>query len=188
MKELIGEYYGTRTRRVTGVFIAGNFAFFAALLGAMFYLRWASDEWPAPFHFASLLMVSAMTMFALCASATVAVGAHAAKFDDREPAVRWIAIAITSWIVFLFLEIVEWVRLVFMEHLGPDTSFGSTFLLLTGTHFLAASLCIGWFTYVVVDVKKRDVLAAAMYSHFLNLWWLVLVVTLYFMNFTFDGL
>jgi heme/copper-type cytochrome/quinol oxidase subunit 3 len=41
---------------------------------------------------------------------------------------------------------------------------------------------------VVVDVRKRDALAAAMYSHFLNLWWLVLVVTLYLMNFTFDGL
>jgi heme/copper-type cytochrome/quinol oxidase subunit 3 len=78
--------------------------------------------------------------------------------------------------------------LVFLVHLGPDTSFGSTYLLLTGTHWLAAALCVGWFTYVVADVRKRDALAAAMYSHFLNLWWLVLVVTLYLMNFTFDGL
>jgi cytochrome aa3-600 menaquinol oxidase subunit 3 len=188
MKNLLGEYYETRARRVTGIFIAGNFAFFAALLCVMFYLRWASEEWPSPFHFASLLMVSGMTMFSLVASAAMAVGAKAARLDDREPAVRWIAIAITCWLVFLFLEIVEWVRLVFMEHLGPDTSFGSTFLMLTGTHWLAASLCVGWFTYVVADVKNRDVLAAAMYSHFLNLWWLVLVVTLYLMNFTFDGL
>jgi cytochrome aa3-600 menaquinol oxidase subunit 3 len=181
-------YFETRTRRATGILIAGNFAFFAALLAVMFYLRWASEEWPAPFHFASLLMISGMTMFSLVASATMAVGAKAAELEDREPAVRWIAIAITCWLVFLFLEIVEWVRLVLLVHLGPDTSFGSTYLLLTGTHWLAAALCVGWFTYVVVDVRKRDALAAAMYSHFLNLWWLVLVVTLYLMNFTFDGL
>ena len=188
MREAIAEYYGTRTRRVTGLFIAGNFAFFAALLAAMIYLRWVSEEWPTPFHFASLLMVGAMTMFSLCGSATMAIAARAAKLDDREPAVRWIAIAISSWFVFLFLEIVEWVRLVYLESLGPGTSFGGTFLLLTGTHWLAACLCIGWFTYVAIDVKNRDVLAAAMYSHFLNFWWIVLVFALYFSNANLQGI
>jgi heme/copper-type cytochrome/quinol oxidase subunit 3 len=47
MKEAIAEYFGNRTRRVTGLFIAGNLAFFLALLAAMFYLRWVSEEWPA---------------------------------------------------------------------------------------------------------------------------------------------
>ncbi|HVW85963.1 MAG TPA: hypothetical protein VHB50_14840 [Bryobacteraceae bacterium] len=182
MIEAISQYYSTRTRRVTGLFILANLAFFAALLAVMFYLRWASEEWPQPFHFPSLLMVTAMTMFSLCASVTMAVGAHAAKLEDTEPAVRWIAIAITCWFVFLFLEIVEWVRLVYLEKLGPDTSFGGTFLLLTGTHWLAAALCAGWFTRVATDVKKHDPIAAAMYSHFLNLWWIVLVITLYLIN------
>jgi heme/copper-type cytochrome/quinol oxidase subunit 3 len=187
MKEAIAEYYETRTRRITGVCIAANLAFFAVLLAAMFYLRWVSEEWPVPFHFASLLMAAAMTMFALCASATMAVGARAARLNDIEPAVRWIAIAISSWFVFLFLEIVEWVRLVYLEHLGPGTSFGSTFLLLTGTHWFAAALCVGWFTVVATDVRRHDVLAAAMYSHFLNFWWLVLVFCLYFANANLDG-
>lgn len=187
MREAIAEYYETRARRVTGLFIAANFAFFAVLLAVMFYLRWVSEEWPTPFHFASLLMVAAMTMFSLCASITMAIAAKAAKAGQIEPAVRWIAIAICSWFVFLFLEIVEWVRLVYLEHLGMDTSFGSTFLLLTGTHWLCATLCIGWFTYVATDVRKRDVLAAAMYSHFLNVWWLVLVFCLYFLNANLEG-
>jgi len=54
-------------------------------------------------------------------------------------AVRWIAIV--SWLVFLFLEIAEWVGLVYLERLGPDTSFGWTFLMLTGSHWIAAALC-----------------------------------------------
>jgi len=118
----------------------------------------------------------------------MAIGAHAAKINETEPAVRWIAIAISCWFVFLFLEIVEWVRLVYLEGLGPDTSFGSTFLLLTGTHWVAAALCIGWFTYAAVDVRRRDVLAPAMYSHFLNFWWIVLVFALYFTNADLGGL
>lgn len=189
MTPIVAEYFSTRPRRLTALFIAGNIPFFAALLGVMFYLRWVSEEWPTPFHFASLLMVSALTMFGLCASVTVAIGARAAQTENStEPAVRWIAIAISSWFIFLFLEIVEWVRLVYLERLGPDTSFGSTFLALTGTHWIAATGCLGWFCYVAANVKKRDILAAALYSHFLNLWWLVLVVTLYFFNADIQGI
>jgi|SRR5665213_883603 len=184
----IAEYFETRARRVTGLFIVGNFVFFLALLVAMFYLRWVSEEWPTPFHFPSLLMVAAMTMFSVCGSATMAVGASASKMENTEPAVRWIAIAISSWMVFLFLEIVEWVRLVYLEELGPGTSFGSTFLMLTGTHWIAAALCCGWFTRVATNVKKHDAFAAALYSHFLNAWWLVLVFCLYFLNADLQGL
>ena len=188
MRAALTEYFITRSRRIAWLVIAANFMLFATLLAVMFYLRWVSEEWPAPFHFGSLLMVGAMTMFSLCGSVTMAIAAKATRLDDIEPAVRWIAIAISSWFVFLFLEIVEWVRLVYLENLGPHTSFGATFLMLTGTHWLAATLCIGWFTYVAVDVKQRDVLAAAMYSHFLNFWWIVLIFALYFSNATLEGI
>jgi heme/copper-type cytochrome/quinol oxidase subunit 3 len=182
-------YLATRERRLTALFIAGNFAFFAALLGVMFYLRSSSADWPVPFHFASLLMVSALTMFSLCASVTAAVADRAARLEPAsEPAVRWMAIAISCWFLFLFLEIVEWVRLVFLEGLGPHTNFGATFLALTGTHWIAATGCVGWFCYVAADVKKRDIPAAALYSHFLNAWWIVLVITLYFFNADIQGI
>ena len=71
MRSHITIYYATRTRRGTLWIIAANAAFFAALLTVMFYLRWASEAWPSPFHFASLLMVTGLTMFGLAASATV---------------------------------------------------------------------------------------------------------------------
>ena len=190
---MIGRYFAsylaTRARRLTAIFILGNLAFFAALLGTMFYLRLASLDWPVPFHFASMLMVSALTMFALCGSVTVAISDWAARTEaSSEPAVRWIAIAISSWFLFLFLEIVEWVRLVYLEFLGPHSQFGATFLALTGTHWAAATGCVGWFCYAAADVKKRDILAAALYSHFLCAWWMVLVVALYFFNADIQGI
>jgi heme/copper-type cytochrome/quinol oxidase subunit 3 len=185
----LATYLETRERRLTALFIVGNFAFFAALLAGMFYLRSVSQEWPRPFHFASLLMVAALTMFSLCASVTAAIGAHAARTEPTsEPAVRWLAISISCWFVFLFLEIVEWVRLVYLEQLGPRTLFGGTYLLLTCTHWIAATACLGWLCYVAADVKHRDILAAALYSHFLSLWWIVLVITVYFFNADIQGI
>lgn len=189
MTTYITQFAATRPRRLTGLFIAANFAFFAALLGVMFYLKATSLDWPVPFHFASLLMVTALTMFNICGSVTLTIADHAAKSEEKsEPAVRWVAIAICSWFVFLFLEIVEWVRLVFIEDLGPHTPFGLTFLALTGAHWVAATGCLGWFCYVAADVKKRDILAAALYSYFLNAWWMVLVFTLYFLNADLQGI
>jgi len=189
MSPYITQYVATRPRRLTALFIAANFAFFASMLGVMFYLRWRSFDWPVPFHFASMLMVTALTMFSLCGSVTITIGERAARTEpSSEPAVRWIAIAISSWFFFLFLEIVEWVRLVFIENLGPHTTFGATFLVLTGSHWVAATGCLGWFCFVAADVKRRDILAAALYSYFLNLWWIVLVITLYIFNADIQGI
>ena len=184
VKTHITVYYGTRTRRGTLWIIAAHAAFFAALLAVMFYLRWISEAWPAPFHFASLLMVTALTLFALSGSATLEMAVRAAKLNDQEPAVRWIAVGIASWLTFLFLEVVEWVRLIYLLRLGPDTAFGATYLALMGAHWLAACACVCWMTYVANDTRRRDIVAVALYSHFLNLLWFVLVVTVYLSNAT----
>jgi heme/copper-type cytochrome/quinol oxidase subunit 3 len=187
MSEYLAQYFATRTRRSTLWIIAAHTAFFAALLAVMFYLRWASEAWPTPFHFASLLMVAALTMFAVAGSATLEVATRAVKFNDQEPAVRWIAIAITCWLTFLFLEVVEWVRLIYLVQLGPRTAFGGTYLALTGAHWIAVCACVSWMTVAVSDTRKRDVVAVAMYSHFLNLLWIVLVFTLYLTNANLEG-
>lgn len=188
VNRILQEHVATRTRRAALMVVAANFVFFAALLAVMFYLRATAADWPAPFHFASLLMVGAMTMFSLCGSVTIAIGARAVALYEIEPAVRWVAIAIASWITFLFLEIVEWVRLIYLVGYGPHTVFGATYLALTGTHWLAVSGCVCWMTFVAVDVRRRDVLAAALYSHFLNFWWLVLLFCLYLPNANLQGL
>src|SRR6202167_3845835 len=187
MKAYITVYYATRPRRGTLWIIAANAAFFAALLAVMFYLRWIAEAWPSPFHFASLIMVAALTMFAVSGSVTMEIAARAAKLKDQEPAVRWIAVGIATWLTFLFLEIVEWVRLVYLVGLGPKTAFGGTFLALTGAHWLAVCACVSWMTVVASNTRRRDVVAVAMYSHFLNLLWIVLVFTLYFTNANLEG-
>ena len=188
LRDLASDYSATRARRNALIAIAATFAIFSALLGAMFYLRSASAQWPEPFHFASLLMAGAMTMFSLCASLTVAIGARALSPAEIEPAVRWVAIAIACWLTFQFLEVVEWTRLVYLVGLGPRTAFGGSYLALTASHWLAISACVCWMTYVAVDIRHRDVLAPAMYSHFLNLWWIVLLFALYFPNATLRGI
>jgi heme/copper-type cytochrome/quinol oxidase subunit 3 len=182
VRDHLSVYHATRTRRSTLWIIVGNAGFFGALLAVMFYLRWVSEAWPSPFHFASLIMVTALTMFSIAASWTLEVASRALNAEDVEPAVRWVAVGIACWLTFLFLEVVEWVRLVYLVQLGPRTAFGGTYLALMGTHWIAACACVCWMTFVASDVRKRDILAVAMYSHFLNVVWLVLLFCVYFSN------
>ena len=179
----VAAYFATRQRRITGLVGVATLAFFGVFLFALQYTRWNSSDWPTPFHFPSMLMAVALAMFALCGSVTVVVAEVAARDKtDLEPARRWMAIAVTSWFLFLFLEVVEWVHLVYVEQLGPYTQFGSVFLALTGVHYLAATCCMVWLGIAAARVERRDLLAPALYSHFLNLWWIVIVVTVYFPN------
>jgi cytochrome aa3-600 menaquinol oxidase subunit 3 len=183
---IIAEYTATTARQRTLKLIGFIFAFFAVLVAVMFYVKATSPNWPAadspPFEFGSLLMIFAMAMSAICASVTMAVGGNSAAQGKADEAERWVAIAIASWLIFLFLEIVEWVRMVYLLELGPKTAFGGTFLLITGAHWLAVIACGIWFTFVVADVRRRDILAAALYSHFLVIWWIVIIVLVYLPN------
>ncbi|MBV8816930.1 MAG: hypothetical protein JO022_01165 [Acidobacteriaceae bacterium] len=188
MRAGIAHLYGTKARRGTLAFLAANTAFFAALLGVYFYLESSSPIWPTPFHFPSLLMAAAMTMFSLCGSVTAAISARVVETGDAEAPVRWLALGISSWLIFMFLEIIEWVRLVYIEQLGPHTPFGQLFLALTGAHWISAGFCVMWLMYVIADMRSRDVIAATLYSHFLNIVWLVFFVVLYMMNADIAGL
>ncbi len=188
IQEYLRRYRATRARRAAILVSAACGVFFAALLGAMFYLRAAAADWPSPFHFPSLLMVFGLTIAGFAASATFEMGSRAAELPDKEPAIRWIAVGIATWLTFLFLEVVEWVRLIWLVKLGPETTFGGTFLALTGAHAVVVACCVAWMTWAASDTRRRDILAPAILSHFLALVWLILVIALYLPNSDLEGL
>jgi len=178
----LSDYAATPARRRTLALIAVQFLIYAALMVWMFHVRSTASDWPVPFEFGSLLMVFAMASGGVCASITMVVADDRARKGEGEESVRWIAIAISAWLVFLFLETVEWVRIIYLVELGPNTAFGSTYLAITGAHWIAVIACVVWFTFCITNVRKRDILASALYSTFLAIWWIVIIFLVYFPN------
>jgi heme/copper-type cytochrome/quinol oxidase subunit 3 len=105
----ISDYAATPARRRTLIAIAINSLLFAALMVWMFRVRATSPEWPIPFQFGSFLIVFAMAGGGICGSITMAIADNRARNEEAEESVRWIAIAISAWLTFIFLEAVEWV-------------------------------------------------------------------------------
>lgn len=192
MTAVISSFYATKFRRGILLVCVAHAMFFAALFLTYFWLKAgiesAGKDWPNPFHFGSLLMIFAMSMFTVCASVTAGISAYMVKFEDRDPPVRWMAIAVACWLVFMFLELVEWARLIFIVNLGLHTTFGQIFLALTAAHWMCAFVCAMWLAVVASNPHRRDPVAASLYSHFLNLLWLAMVLVLYLGNADLDGL
>ncbi len=180
----LGTLASTHSQQTMLVFLFADAVMSASFYAAFLYLRRMSPSWPVAFHFPSSLMAAAMTMFAVAASVTVQVAAHAAKQRDDSLAVRSVAAAIAGWLVFLFLEAIEWTRLI----LGGVTLrsnpwrvplFGASFYTLTGFHILHVIVGLVYLMLVAWRIRKYDVGACALYVHYVNLTWLILFPSLY---------
>lgn len=182
MTAILARYTATRARRTSLMIGAAGLMVFIALFVVHFYLRAAAEEWPKAFSFPSLVLALALTSFAISSSVTCEIGAHALAQGDHLPAIRWLAISIVTWGTFAFVGIVEWVRVVFMLNLDWHTSFGASYLSIVITHWFGVCACALWLAIVAAKIKEHDILAVALFSHFLNLVWLATLVLIYFPN------
>ncbi|MEO7143556.1 MAG: cytochrome c oxidase subunit 3 [Bryobacteraceae bacterium] len=172
----------TRTQQAVLIFICADFVMFASFYAAYIYLRHLTPVWPTAFHFPSGLMGVAMTMFLLAGSVLAAV---AARQKDEVVIVRCLAAAVVVWLSFIFVEAVEWVRLIMEEGVTFRSNpwnvpvFGASFYLMSGFHVLHVIAGIVYLTVVAVRIRKYDVGACALYVHFVNVMWLILFPTIY---------
>ncbi len=174
----------TRTQQSMLVFLFADGVMSASFFVAFLYLRRMAPSWPVAFHFPSSLMAAAMTMFAVAATVTIQVAAHASQQRDDAIAVRSVAATIAGWLVFLLLEAIEWTRLI-LEGVTLRSNpwrvplFGASFYTLTGLHVLHVIGGLIYLMVVAIRIRKYDVGACALYVHYVNLTWLILFPTLY---------
>ena len=157
----------TPRRRAFLLFLAADFAVFVTLLAAYFYLRLQAPYWPKAFHFPSGLMSVAMTMFAITASIMLLVAQRTAEKS------RMVALAVVCWLTFGALVVMEWLRLVFSEHV-TNPQFVETYFALTGFQLLHVFIGIIYLIAVSARTARYDLEIAGAYVHYTNLLWLVL--------------
>ncbi|MGI8990526.1 MAG: cytochrome c oxidase subunit 3 [Bryobacteraceae bacterium] len=182
MKKILAAIAATRTQQAMLIFICADTATFASFYVAYIYLRRLAPAWPTAFHFPSGLMAVAMTMFLLAGSFLAAV---AARQKEAVVIARCLAAAVVVWLSFLFVEAIEWVRLIVGEGVTLRSNpwnvpiFGASFYTLSGFHALHVIAGIVYMTVVAVRIRKHDAGACALYIHFVSVMWLVLFPTLY---------
>jgi len=177
---------GTRRRRAMLQFLLIDCAVFLTLFLGYLFLRIRSPEWSGALHFASAIMAIAMSLFTFAGSFTMAAAQDASGKGDEVLASRLISATVGLWVTFLICEAMEWGRLLLFEK--PPAIFAQTFCLLTGYHALHLIAGLPYLIMVVVNLKKSDVGAAALFTHFTNLVWLMIFVAFYLFGTDLQGL
>jgi cytochrome c oxidase subunit 3 len=187
-------FIATRSQRGMAIFLTAELVVFLGLFAVYVYLRVQAPTWPAPFHFASGLMAFAMTLFALSASFSMYYSARYQVNKGYEISMRLILAAIAVLGSVIIMLCMEWVRLIFIADVTFTTNpwgvpaFSWTYFALTG--FYALNLLGGaiYLSIVAAKIKTFDAGSAALFVHFTNLVWLILLFGVYFAGADLQGL
>jgi cytochrome c oxidase subunit 3 len=171
------------------LFIVSEIMFFAGLFAAYFNVRALAPEWPpADIHgFGVNPLIVIATGVLVTSSFFAQAGVRAIRRGDRTTFLRAFAITLGLGVTFLVLEFSDW-TLLYSEGitLGSGT-FGTTYFTMTGfhvAHVLGGVVMLSVVLYRGMlgqfSPQHHDMVEATdLYWHFVDIVWVVLVVTLY---------
>jgi cytochrome c oxidase subunit 3 len=130
------------------------------------------------------------TAILLLSSVTVTIAHHALRQDHRKPLILWLAGTVALGIIFLTLQVEEYVHAYQEMGLTLDSGiYGSTFFMLTGFHGFHVTMGTLMLAVMLVRVIKGHFTsdnhfafeAVAWYWHFVDVVWLGLFIFVYWL-------
>jgi cytochrome c oxidase subunit 3 len=174
------------------LFITSEVMFFAGLFAAYFNVRATAPVWP-PIEFADKLhifpLVGPATVLLIISSFTCQVGVWAIRRNDRRGLTRAIAITVILGATFLVMQAVDYTLLYGDEVRLDSGPFGTTYYTLTGfhgAHVLGGVIMLSVVLYRSMagqfsSAHHDMVEATSLYWHFVDVVWIILFSTLYFL-------
>ena len=172
------------------LFIASEVMFFGGLFAAYFNSRASiapQEEWVPPTgHELELFLPAILTAVLVASSVTMQFGVWAIRNGERGRLTTWVALTLALGVLFLMGQLYDYSQLGFAINEGI---FATTFYTLTGFHgahvfggvvgltILLARSLQGQFSarhHVAVE-------AISIYWHFVDVVWIALFLTLYFL-------
>jgi cytochrome c oxidase subunit III len=176
------------------LFIGSEVMFFAGLFAAYFNARAAAPAWPPEgleHVIEPNLLVLLATGLLVFSSLTMQWGVWRIRKGDRTGLNRAVAVTLILGIIFLLMQAYDYYELVSHHHFGINSGvYGTLFFTLTGFHGAhvfggVVGLAIILLRGVAGQFSARHhiaVEAVSAYWHFVDVVWIVLFATLYFLK------
>lgn len=168
------------------LFLATDVMTFSAGFVYFFFIR--TGAWPPgelPPLLSSLVLINTAVLIA--SSLTLHVAHEAIREGNRRRCLALLGVTVLLGLVFVGGQLQEYRELLFHEGVAVTDVFGSAFFALTGLHGLHVSL--GVILLAIVFFRMIDgqfsaerhtgLTTVSMYWHFVDIVWIILVVTLY---------
>jgi cytochrome c oxidase subunit III len=176
------------------LFITSEVMFFAGLFAAYFSVRANATLWPPinpetgeQFHLAILPLVGPATVMLILSSFTCQFAVWAIRRGDRTAFLRNIGVTFVIGVVFLIMQMIDYVLLAQEGITLSAGTFGTTYFTLTGfhgAHVFAGVIMLGVVLYRGMagqfSAKHHDAVeATSLYWHFVDVVWILLFSLLY---------
>ncbi len=188
-----GDPRGSREGEIPGagvlgmrIFLASLGALFAAAIAGYLVVRVRATNWPPPGMPRLPAGLGLATALLLAASVTVHLSLRAMRAGAPTLSSRRLAATLALVAGFLAVQAWNWSALIRLHLTAATNLYGFTFFMLTGLH--AAHVVGGIMLLGVVWMRARrgrygsghhpGITYAAMYVHFLDVVWLVLLAVL----------
>jgi cytochrome c oxidase subunit 3 len=169
------------------LFIGSEIMFFGGLFAAYFNVRASNTEWPPKGFEIEPSIAAVVTVILVTSSFTMQRAVSRIKVGDRRGMVRALAVTLLLGVVFLMLQVYDYSTL----HFGINTGvYGSLFYSLTGFH--GAHVFGGVVGISVILLRGASgqfsakhhvaVEAVSIYWHFVDVVWIALFSTIYFLR------
>jgi cytochrome c oxidase subunit 3 len=166
----------------TTVWLASELMFFAGLFASYFTIRANDPSWPGPDPRLATGRDAGFTALLVASSFTMQLAGRLVGENRRQDAARWLGVTFALGTLFLANQGVEWATM----SVRPGTSsYGSLFFIMTGFHGLHVALglvAMGGLALRVDDIPHVNFEVVTYYWHFVDVVWLGLFATLFFVK------
>ncbi|WP_181997725.1 cytochrome c oxidase subunit 3 [Corynebacterium diphtheriae] len=177
----------------TIVFLSQELMFFAGLFAMYFTSRAngiGNGSWKEGAHHLNVPYALVITIILISSSVTAQFGVFAAERGDVFGVRRWFSLTILLGAIFLVGQAYEYFHLVEHGMTIQSSVYGSTFFITTGFH--AAHVLAGALAFVVVllrlskskftPAQATAAMVVSYYWHFVDVVWIGLFITIYFIQ------
>jgi cytochrome aa3-600 menaquinol oxidase subunit III len=169
------------------IFLGAEIMLFGTLFASYFTLVDRIGSGPSGAEIFEITPVLIETIVLLTSSFTIGLGVHAMRIGRKKAMLSFFAITLLLGLVFLGVEIFEFIHYVHVGA-GLQTSAFTAILLSTlGTHGLHVTFGLFWGLFILLQVKKRGLTPEtanksfifSLYWHFLDVVWIFIFSFVY---------
>ncbi|MEH7125486.1 cytochrome aa3 quinol oxidase subunit III [Bacillus sp. JJ1532] len=169
------------------IFLGAEIMLFGTLFATYFTLVDRTGSGPSGAEIFEIAPVLIETFVLLTSSFTIGLGVHAMRIGRKKAMMTFFAITLILGLIFLGVEIYEFVHYV---HIGAGlqtSAFTAALLTTLGTHGAHVTLGLFWGLFIILQVKKQGLTPKttnkafifSLYWHFLDVVWIFIFSFVY---------
>jgi cytochrome o ubiquinol oxidase subunit 3 len=169
------------------VYLMTDLLMFSVLFAVYAVLHGNTAGGPTDRELFSLPLALAETLILLTSSFTCGIGMIAARLGKKDQVLVWFGITFILGLLFLSLELREFIQLIHEGHTLGSNAFLSSFFTLVGTHGLHITSGLLWMAITLIFVLKRGLnthlvrklTLLSLFWHFLDIVWIFIFTVVY---------